>query len=136
MDTPQRSRFFSGLKDVLERFVNQNRNNVLIKQSVTEKLINSLRVFSGMVRSRRYSETSHTSEPVMGHALKERSRARTSSAVKPTEPKTENRGGAFNGVVTLDAVEFAQFEKCMMDPGEPTELILQGDALLQKLYGH
>jgi hypothetical protein len=71
----------------------------------------------------------------MGHALKERSHGRASSTVKPTEPKSENRGGTFNGVVTLDAVEFAQFEKCMMYPGEPTELILQGEALLQKLYG-
>jgi hypothetical protein len=71
----------------------------------------------------------------MGHALKERSSGRASSSVKTSETKSEVRGGSFNGVVTLDAVEFAQFEKCMMSPGEPTESILQGEALLQKLYG-
>jgi hypothetical protein len=72
----------------------------------------------------------------MGHALKQRSSGRASSSVNATEPETENRrGGTFNGVVTLDTVEFAQFEKCMMHPGEPTESILQGEALLQKLYG-
>jgi hypothetical protein len=70
----------------------------------------------------------------MGHALKQRSSGRSSTA-ETSEPKTEIRGGTFNGVVTLDAVEFAQFEKCMMHPGEPTESILQGEALLQKLYG-
>lgn len=70
----------------------------------------------------------------MGHALKERSSGRASSSVKTTEPKPAT-GGSFNGIVTLDTVEFAQFEKCMMNPGEPTESILQGEALLQKLYG-
>jgi hypothetical protein len=69
----------------------------------------------------------------MGHALKERSSGRANRTVETT--KTEIRGGTFNGVVTLDAVEFAQFGKCMMNPGEPTESILQGEVLLQKLYG-
>jgi hypothetical protein len=70
----------------------------------------------------------------MGHALKQRSSGRSGTA-ETSEPKTEIRGGTFNGIVTLDAVEFTQFEKCMMNPGEPTESILQGEALLQKLYG-
>jgi hypothetical protein len=41
---------------------------------------------------------------------------------------------AFNGVVELDAAEYARFEQCMTSPGEPTQATRMGAALLRKLY--
>lgn len=42
---------------------------------------------------------------------------------------------AFNGVVELTTTEYARFEECMTNPGEPTEAAKRGAALIRKLYG-
>jgi len=51
-------------------------------------------------------------------------------------PRKHVRHGraAFNGVVTLNASEFARFEECMTGPAEPTEAAQRGAALLRKLF--
>jgi hypothetical protein len=74
-------------------------------------------------------------QSVMGHALKQRPSARSNGSEKIADSKNETQG-AFNGVTILDAAEFEQFEKCMMNPGEPSEAILEGEALLEKLYNN
>jgi hypothetical protein len=44
------------------------------------------------------------------------------------------RRPAFNGVVALNGADYARFEECMTNPGEPTEATRQGAAVLRTLY--
>ncbi|MCK1575912.1 hypothetical protein [Bradyrhizobium sp. 174] len=57
------------------------------------------------------------------------------SASQKSKFKSRKTAPSFNGAVALTASEFARAEKCMTNPGEPTEAAHRGAALLRKLYG-
>ncbi len=58
-----------------------------------------------------------------------------SSRRSKKKARTGKRRPVFNGVVVLTAAEYAQFEECTTNPGEPTEATRRGADLLRKLYG-
>jgi hypothetical protein len=55
-------------------------------------------------------------------------------AAKKKAKKNTKKGASFNGVLTLTASEFARFEECMNNPGEPTAASQQGAEMLRRLY--
>jgi hypothetical protein len=48
--------------------------------------------------------------------------------------KKSKRASGFNGVLTLTAAEYARFEECMTNPGDPTTASQEGAEMLRKLY--
>jgi hypothetical protein len=49
------------------------------------------------------------------------------------KPKASSTWEPFDGVLKVDDAEFARFMECMTNPGEPTEGVRRGAALLKKL---
>ena len=65
-----------------------------------------------------------------GSASTRNKKARVRKSTRSTQSKTESNWGA----LLVDADEFAELESCMTTPAKPTQSIVKGAALIQRLY--